>query len=64
MARHRVGLGVEAGDPQLCPLLPAGSAQRTLPGAPCATAVTPAAPLVTPSPESHQVLGLGCSDPT
>lgn len=50
--------------PQLCPLLPAGTTQRTLPGAPCATAVTLAVPLVTPSPESCQVPGLGCGGPT
>lgn len=46
--------------PNLCPLLAAGTTQRTLPRVPCATAVTPAVPLVTPSLESCQVLGLGC----
>lgn len=42
-------------DPQLCPSLPGGTMQRTLPRVPCVTAVTPGVPLVTPHLDSSQV---------
>lgn len=44
--------------------LPAGTTQRTLPRVPRATAVTPAVPLLTPSVETCQVLGVGQGGPT